>query len=64
MISHAQALDVSMAVHKGEIVRVLSQIIDQARWWARHTRLRGFLEGVAASLAAGLPLWLFMPAGR
>src|SRR5216684_3025738 len=54
--SLAKALDASLAAHKDELVRTLSRIIDQHSWWARHTRFRGFLEGVAASLVAGLLL--------
>lgn len=47
-------LDAAMMAHKDELVRSLSHIIDSSRWWARHARLRGFVEGVAASLIASL----------
>jgi CheY-like chemotaxis protein len=47
-------LDAAMTAHKDELVRSLGHIIDRNRWWARHARLRGFLEGVAASVIASL----------
>jgi CheY-like chemotaxis protein len=48
------ALDVAMTAHRDELVRSLSHIIDRNLWWARNSRLRGFLEGVAASIVASL----------
>lgn len=48
------ALDSAMTAHQDELVRSFCHIIDRNRWWARHARLRGFLEGVAASIIASL----------
>jgi len=53
------ALDYAMKAHKDELIRSLSHIIDRNSWWARHARLRGFLEGVAASILASLMLMMF-----
>jgi CheY-like chemotaxis protein len=50
------ALDAAMTAYRGELVRRLTHIIDQHSWWARHPRLVGFIEGVAASVAAGVLL--------
>jgi DNA-binding NtrC family response regulator len=47
-------LDAAMMAHKDELARSLSYIIDRNSWWARHARLRGFLEGVVASIIASL----------
>lgn len=52
----AGTLDNAMAAYSDELVRCLTRIIDQHSWWARHARFRGFLEGVLASVVAGLIL--------
>jgi CheY-like chemotaxis protein len=57
--SNGKALDDALADHEDELVRSLSQIMDRySSWWGRHARLRGLLEGVAASLVAGLLMLL------
>jgi DNA-binding NtrC family response regulator len=56
------ALDAAMTSHKDELVRALSHIIDRNLWWARHARLRGFLEGVAASIIASLLIMMLAAA--
>lgn len=54
------ALDSAMTAHQDELVRSFCHIIDRNRWWARHARLRGFLEGVAASIIASLLMKLIL----
>ena len=51
-----KALDSAMVAHQGQIVRRFSHIIDGNRWWARHERFRGFIEGIVVSLIASL-IW-------
>jgi DNA-binding NtrC family response regulator len=51
-----RALDDAMTAHTDELVRSLSHIIDRHSWWVRHARLRGFLEGVAASIVGSLAM--------
>ena len=48
------SLDSAMMAHKDVLVRSLSHVIDHNLWWARHPRLRGFLEGVTASIIAAV----------
>ncbi len=55
-------LDAAMTAHKDGLVRSLSHIIDRNRWWTRHARLRGFFEGVAASIIASLLMMLLAAA--
>lgn len=56
--AHAAA----MTAHKDELIRSLSYIFDRNRWWARHARLRGFIEGVAASIIASLIIMVLVAA--
>ena len=52
----------AMTALKDELVRSLSYIIDRNRWWARHARLRGLIEGVAASIIASLIIMVLVAA--
>jgi CheY-like chemotaxis protein len=50
------ALDQAMMAYRGELARRLRYIIDQHAWLARHPRLVGLVEGVAASVVAAIVL--------